>query len=168
MLYGTPTTTILTRLWLVCHINYISCYSKKWFRAEREIGNLWLPLLLAVLSPLSLSQASNGVIANYQKAIVGLVVMTTVQHDYSPETSREQRCKRDKYFLYHKSIILFNSLWPGDAIWRLGTMSTLAQVMAWCRQAPSHYLNQCWLIIGEVPWHPFQGIILRRCEDTNQ
>ena len=23
-------------------------------------------------------------------------------------------------------------------------MSTLAQVMAWCRQAPSHYLSQCW------------------------
>ena len=22
--------------------------------------------------------------------------------------------------------------------------STLAQVMAWCRQAPSHYLSQCW------------------------
>ena len=24
--------------------------------------------------------------------------------------------------------------------------STLVQVMAWCRQAPSHYLNQCWPI----------------------
>ena len=23
--------------------------------------------------------------------------------------------------------------------------STLVQVMAWCRQAPSHYLSQCWL-----------------------
>ena len=23
-------------------------------------------------------------------------------------------------------------------------MSTLVQVMAWCHQAPSHYLNQCW------------------------
>ena len=22
--------------------------------------------------------------------------------------------------------------------------STLVQVMAWCHQAPSHYLNQCW------------------------
>ena len=22
--------------------------------------------------------------------------------------------------------------------------STLAQIMAWCRQAPSHYLSQCW------------------------
>ena len=33
---------------------------------------------------------------------------------------------------------------------------------------PSHYLNQCWLIIDEVPWQSSQGIILRRCEDTNQ
>ena len=39
-----------------------------------------------------------------------------------------------------------NSLWPSDAITWQGTESTLAQVMAWCRQAPSHYLNQCWLI----------------------
>ena len=27
----------------------------------------------------------------------------------------------------------------------LTVKSTLAQVMAWCRQATSHYLNQCWL-----------------------
>ena len=26
-----------------------------------------------------------------------------------------------------------------------GDQSTLIQVMAWCRQAPSHYLSQCWL-----------------------
>ena len=36
-----------------------------------------------------------------------------------------------------------NSLGPSDAIWRQKTWSTLAQVMAWCRQATSHYLNQC-------------------------
>ena len=28
--------------------------------------------------------------------------------------------------------------------------STLAQVMAWCLTAPSHYLKQSWLIISEV------------------
>ena len=43
-----------------------------------------------------------------------------------------------------------NSLWPSDAIWRQRHGSTLAQVMAWCRQAPSHYLNQCWLIISKA------------------
>ena len=40
-----------------------------------------------------------------------------------------------------------NSLWPCDAKWRQGSMSTLAPVMACCLTAPSHYLNQCWLII---------------------
>ena len=53
------------------------------------------------------------------------------------------------------------SLWPGDTIWRHGTRSTLAQVMACCLTAPSHYLNQCWLIIVEVPWHLSQGVIRR-------
>ena len=28
---------------------------------------------------------------------------------------------------------------------RTDDKSTLVQVMAWCRQAPSHYLSQCWL-----------------------
>ena len=44
----------------------------------------------------------------------------------------------------------FNSMWPSDAIWRQGSRSTLVQVMACCPTAPSHYLNQCWLIISKV------------------
>ena len=43
-----------------------------------------------------------------------------------------------------------NSLGPSDAIWRRKTGSTLAKVMARCLTAPSHYLNQCWLIISKV------------------
>ena len=39
-----------------------------------------------------------------------------------------------------------NSMCPSDAIWRHRSGSTLAQVMACCLTAPSHYLNQCWLI----------------------
>ena len=45
------------------------------------------------------------------------------------------------------SFLLFNSLWPSDAIWQQRSGSTLAQVMAYCLTAPSHYLNQCLLII---------------------
>ena len=45
---------------------------------------------------------------------------------------------------------MFNSLWPSDAIWRQRSGSILAQVMACCLTAPSHYLNQCWLIISKV------------------
>ena len=50
-----------------------------------------------------------------------------------------------------------NSLWPSDAIWRQRSGSTLAQVMACCLTAPSHYLNQCLLIISKVWWHSSEG-----------
>ena len=43
-----------------------------------------------------------------------------------------------------------NSLGPSGAIWRQRSRSTLAQVMACCLMAPSHYLNQCWFIISKV------------------
>ena len=35
-------------------------------------------------------------------------------------------------------------------LWHEGNLLILAQVMAWCLMAPSHYLNQCWLI-GRLP-----------------
>ena len=50
-----------------------------------------------------------------------------------------------------------NSLWPSDAISRQGSRSTLVQVMACCLTAPSHYLNQCWLIITKVQWCLSEG-----------
>ena len=61
-----------------------------------------------------------------------------------------------------------NSLRPSDTIWRHRSGSTLAQVMACCLTAPSHYLDQCWLIISKVLWHSSEDIIIRRFEDTNQ
>ena len=50
-----------------------------------------------------------------------------------------------------------NPLWPSDAIWQRRSGSTLAQVMACCLTAPSHYLNQCWLIISEVQRQSTEG-----------
>ena len=58
-------------------------------------------------------------------------------------------------------IWLINSLWPNDAIWRHKSRSTLAQVMACCLTAPSHYLNQCWLIFSKVQWHSVEGNLTR-------
>ena len=63
---------------------------------------------------------------------------------------------------------LLNSLRPSDAIWRWRSWSTLVQVMACCLTAPSHYLNQCRLIISKLLWHSSEDIIIRRFEDTNQ
>ena len=38
--------------------------------------------------------------------------------------------------------------------------------MACCLTAPSHYLNQCWLIISEIPWHSSQVIIIKSINKT--
>ena len=63
--------------------------------------------------------------------------------------------------LIHEVGTVINSLGPSDAIWRHGTRSTLAQVMACCLMAPSHYLNQCWLIISKVLWQAPVGYFKR-------
>ena len=90
---------------------------------------------------------------------------------YQSRPSRHLRCHyywcqcRCIIDVFHDDI---NSLWPRDAIWRQMSGSTLAQVMACCLTAPSHYLIRCWLIISEVLLHSSLGIITRRTEDTNQ
>ena len=44
-------------------------------------------------------------------------------------------------------------MWPIDAIWWHKTGSILVQLMACCLTAPSHYLNQSWLLIHSVVFH---------------
>ena len=53
---------------------------------------------------------------------------------------------------------LFNSLWPSDTIQPHRFGSAFAQVMACCLTAPSHYLNQWWLIIKYVLWRQTESI----------
>ena len=60
-----------------------------------------------------------------------------------------------------------NSLWSRDTIWRQRSGSTLAQVMAFCLTARSHYLNQCWLIISKVEWHSSKGKFTRDTSAIN-
>ena len=55
----------------------------------------------------------------------------------------------------HNCII--NSLWPSEAIQQQRSGPTLVQVMACYLTPPSHYLNQCWLIISEIQWHSYYG-----------
>ena len=61
---------------------------------------------------------------------------------------------------------LVNSLSPSDAILWQRSGSILAQVMACCLMAPSHYLNQCWLIISEVLCHSSEGNFIRDTSAT--
>ena len=48
---------------------------------------------------------------------------------------------------------MLNSLKPSYTIWEQRSGSTLAQAMACCLAAPSHYLNQCWLLTSDVLWY---------------
>ena len=74
---------------------------------------------------------------------------------------------QDIYPWHELKINWFNSLWSSDAIWRQRSRSTLAQVMTCCLTAPSHYLNQCWLIIREVQWHSFLDNFTRDTSTIN-
>ena len=50
---------------------------------------------------------------------------------------------------------LINTLWPGDAISRHRSGSSLAHVIACCLKAPNHRLNQSWLT--EAHWYIAEG-----------
>ena len=68
-----------------------------------------------------------------------------------------QMLKDNKTHMVRPLWMIINSLGPSDAIWRQRSWSTLAQVMAGCLTTPSHYMNQCWLIISKVEWHLSKG-----------
>ena len=55
-------------------------------------------------------------------------------------------------------LIIFSSIISGIIL----NGSTLAQVMACCLTAPSHYLNQCWIVLIGVFWNSPEGRKCRR------
>ena len=65
------------------------------------------------------------------------------------------KTKYDAVHWYKKERI--NSLRPSEAIWRDRSESTLAQVMACCLMAPSHYLSICWFPISDILWHSHES-----------
>ena len=78
-----------------------------------------------------------------------------------PNTSTEQRTNcfhialDKKLYSTYLACFMLNSLWPSDAIWRQRSGSTLAQAMACCLTAPSHYLNQ---MLTDHQWSPMTFI----------
>ena len=64
------------------------------------------------------------------------------------------------------SVWVNNSMWPGDTVWRHTSKEALAQKMACCLTAPSHNLNQCWLLISEVVWHSHENNYTLSAQDT--
>ena len=63
-------------------------------------------------------------------------------------------CNKNLYFdLSHLMYSVYdNIIRPSDVILWHRCGSTWAQVMACCLTTPTHYHNQCWFLILEVPW----------------
>ena len=81
-----------------------------------------------------------------------------------------QTCAIENWSAYTctSAVSSFDTLWPSDAMWWHRTGSTLAQVMACCLTAPSHYLNKYWFINSKVSWHSYDDITITRSEDTSE
>ena len=64
--------------------------------------------------------------------------------------------------MYGTFMTMVNSLRPGDAYIYIyvcvcvSVKSSLVPVMAWSLSAPSHYMNQCWLIVNWTPVNKLQ------------
>ena len=73
-----------------------------------------------------------------------------------------------KLTLHRKTKCLsINSLWGSDAIRWHRAGSILLQVMAWCWQATSHYLNQCWSFTNIALCQSHQRSLTNCVQDIN-
>ena len=133
---------------LLCQLNVIAgnsdplvCYKEHICRADsRFVPSQWETVLLC-------NDVSHWLCASLESSLICMRVMA-MKFDILNHISL--RHDNNKALLF---IVFINSLWPSDAIWRHGSVSTLAQVMACCLMAPSHYLNQFWVMISAVLWH---------------
>ena len=86
-------------------------------------------------------------------------IISPQRFQFDVRVSRAIVCRDEVYAVNAVADILHNGLdketWQSlilEVPWQ-GSRSTLAQIMACCLTASSHYLNQCWLMISEVLWH---------------
>ena len=118
---------------------------KKWTGAQNQIRlailltDIQIHILLCVVQMINFG-------ARYWEMTLNVI------HSYSHWASISTLCS---------ILTLINSLRPSDAIWRHRSWSTLAQVMACCLTAPTHYMNQCWLIISKIQLHSFDSNFTR-------
>ena len=101
------------------------------------------------------------------------LVITTSPYDLAPCRGQDiGRHSNDKVMscsmrcVGHAPAELVNSLWLSDAVRPHRSWSTLAQVMACCLMAISHYLNQCWLLTSEVLLHSSESDFMANAQAT--
>ena len=91
------------------------------------------------------------------KVISNLLDIDFIHGDIHGRSCKNFLCINLASMLFH----FMKSLQPSDTIWWHRSELSLAQVMAFCLTAPSHYLNQCRLIIKDVLWHSPEGNFTR-------
>ena len=144
----------------MCELWY---YSDCWLNCWRFITSLWSSSKYVVQQlavECSLPYIKRQCASFFNGSTVGYWVCHSYQSIYKSIGIYQTICRRDLCVLL-LFLFSFNSLWPSDTIWRHESGSTLAQVMACCLTAPSHYLNQSWLIISKVQWQSSESNFTR-------
>ena len=148
---------VTTSMYHIASQNFVNIGSSNW-PAGNLIGNaqdIYLPLIW-VWKWLPAIQDYSSISQGPDKA--------TEYHAYKLEIMHQQHS-------HHKLIV---ALWCHIRCHR--SWSTLAQAMACCLTAPSHCLNQCWLIIQSaqcwliiegVIWHSLENIFTRSAHVLN-
>ena len=115
--------------------NYIKIISRRnsLLRNMRMSGLFLMRICISFLLTLHLGRCRYSDVAT-----IGAVIVSPFAHE--PERTTQQR---DRSFQKLIITAIETVLWPNDAIWRQISGSTLAQLMASCMTASSHYLNQC-------------------------
>ena len=78
-----------------------------------------------------------------------IAFVMSLYHEFDSLAPGRSECdSKDGIFNFVLLIVIFRSSHDNARWWMPQDLtddkSTLVQVMAWCRQATSHYLNQCW------------------------
>ena len=136
----------VTDVWLSCYLVLPSVDSKNQVTRQLHIRDpTHIQIILATRYKIALNGMPQNLINEKSTSIEVMAwCHQAISHYLSqrrPDLSHRSNQQR------------INSLEPNDTIWWRKTGSTLAQVMACCLTAvtaPSHYLNQCGLIISKA------------------
>ena len=140
----------------------IEIFQESWWRHQMETFSALLAIC-AGNSPVNSPHKGQ-----WRGALMFSFICVLINSRVNNREAGDLRCYRSHYGVIVMNFVSImanhieiNSLWPSDTIWRHKSGSTLAQVMACCLTAPSHYLNECWLTISKVQWHPSESNFTR-------